>query len=200
MLKTRRSTAVTAGVVAATALAAGGITYASAASGPVAQAPVVQRAEADQAPALGTGTGADPGAGKGNEGTGNVGAFVGGNNFQGKGREGRHEEHNRENREEEGRIQINERSYSGRPGDCITVLLLGGANSLNVRNDTRRTVEVFNGVVCDNGAPITTVGPHSSSFGVIPTLGAASFRVVRENRDNDNDHDNDHGKDHDNDW
>ncbi|MGW7254736.1 hypothetical protein [Streptomyces sp. NPDC054834] len=209
MLKTRRSTAVTAGVVAAAALAAGGLTYASAASGPVAQAPAVQKAEAVQAPALGTGTGADPG-GKGNEGTGNVGGFVGnvgGNNgFQGKGNEGRHEDrhegrHEDRNREEEGRIEINERSYSSHPGNCITVLLLGGATSLNIRNDSNRTVEVFNGVVCDNGAPITTVGPHSSSFGVVPTLGAASFRVVRDNRDHDNDHDrdNDHD-DNDHDW
>ncbi|MEU6550533.1 hypothetical protein ABZ915_09625 [Streptomyces sp. NPDC046915] len=200
MLKTRRSTAVTAGVVAATALVAGGLTYASAASGPVDQAPAVQKAEAMQEPALGTGTGGDPG-GKGNEGNNNVSAFVGnigGNSFQGKGREGRHEERRHE---DEGRIDVNERSYSSRPGDCITVLLLGGANSLNIRNDSRRTVEVFNGVVCDNGAPIATVGPHSSSFGVIPTfpvpglgVGAASFRVVRDN------HDRDHDRDDDNDW
>src|SRR3954447_18469532 len=174
MLKTRRSTAVTAAVAAA--LAAGGITYASAASGPVAQAPVTQKAEAPQAPFLGTGTGGDPG--KGNEGTNNVGGFVGngsgGNGFggnEGRRNEGRgHEDRDHEDRdhEEEGRIQINERSYSSHPGDCITVLLLDAATSLNIRNDSRKTVEVFSGAVCDNGAPIATVGPHSSSFGVTP--------------------------------
>src|SRR3954447_17269137 len=192
MLKTRRSTAVTAAVAAA--LAAGGITYASAASGPVAQAPVTQKAEAPQAPFLGTGTGGDPG--KGNEGTNNVGGFVGngsgGNGFggnEGRRNEGRgHEDRDHEDRdhEEEGRIQINERSYSSHPGDCITVLLLPPTTtSVNIRNDSRKTVEVFNGPVCDNGAPIATVEPHSSSFGVVPTLGVASFRVVREDRDND---------------
>ncbi|MET8943327.1 hypothetical protein ABZX30_07000 [Streptomyces sp. NPDC004542] len=190
MLKTR-STAVTAGIVAATALVAGGITYASAASGPVAEAPAVQRAEAAQAPVLGTGTGADPGAGgKGNEGVANVGGFVGnvggnggGGGYQGKGNEGRHENRDRDH-EDEGRIEINERTYSARPGNCITVLLLGGATSLNIRNESRSTVEVYNGVVCDNGAPLTTVGPHSSSYGVVPATGAfASFRVIRNDRD-----------------
>ncbi|MYV42243.1 hypothetical protein GT030_26090, partial [Streptomyces sp. SID1328] len=58
----------------------------------------------------------------------------------------------------EGRIQINERSYSTHPGDCITVVSGLGAKSLNVRNDTRKAVEVFRGAVCDNGAPIATVG------------------------------------------
>ncbi|WGD38752.1 hypothetical protein [Streptomyces cathayae] len=43
-----------------------------------------------------------------------------------------------------------------------------GSRSLNIRNDSRRTVEVFRGATCDNGAPIATVGPHSSSNGVHP--------------------------------
>ncbi len=52
-------------------------------------------------------------------------------------------------------------------------------------------MEVFRGVVCDNGAPIATVGPHSSSFGVddLHTKGikvkdgiVASFRVVCDER------------------
>ncbi|MFF8942204.1 hypothetical protein ACF1A5_07965 [Streptomyces sp. NPDC014864] len=67
---------------------------------------------------------------------------------------------------EEGRIFINERSYSSHAGDCITVISGLGAKSLNIRNDSRKTVEVFRGAVCDNGAPIATVGPHSSSDGV----------------------------------
>jgi hypothetical protein len=67
---------------------------------------------------------------------------------------------------DEGRIFINERSYSSHAGDCITVISGLGAKSLNIRNDSRKTVEVFRGAVCDNGAPIATVGPHSSSDGV----------------------------------
>ncbi|WEO99753.1 hypothetical protein A6P39_040110 [Streptomyces sp. FXJ1.172] len=61
-----------------------------------------------------------------------------------------------------------------------------GAKTINVRNESHKDVEVFRGAVCDNGAPIATVGPHSSSFGVHPdrTEGihvkdgvVASFRV-----------------------
>jgi hypothetical protein len=63
-----------------------------------------------------------------------------------------------------------------------------GARTLNIRNDSRKTVEVFRGVVCDNGAPVATVGPRSSAEGVRvgPVDGikikdgvVASFRVVR---------------------
>ncbi|WP_225101126.1 hypothetical protein [Streptomyces sp. CoH27] len=164
-----RSTMVTAAVSAAAALATTGITYASAASAPTtpqtapATAPVT--APAATAPFGG-------GSGKGNEGRGN----------EGRGNEGR------EDHEEEGRIFINERSYSTHPGDCITIASGLGAKTVNVRNDSHKTVEVFRGAVCDNGAPIATVGPHSSSFGVraCPPRGIhiedgviASFRVVR---------------------
>jgi hypothetical protein len=67
-----------------------------------------------------------------------------------------------------------------------------GAKTLNIRNESRRTIEVFRGVVCDNGAPIATVGPHSSSDGVKvePTEGlsvehgvAGSFRVVEQHHE-----------------
>ncbi|MER6524316.1 hypothetical protein [Streptomyces sp. NPDC001508] len=110
------------------------------------------------------------GSGKGNEGNE-------GNEGRGKGFE------------EEGLIHINERSYSAHPGGCITVVSGLGAKSLNIRNDTRRTVEVFRGAVCDNGAPIATVGPHSSSDGVNPRSNdgffdeeavVGSFRVVKD--------------------
>ncbi|MFI1073632.1 hypothetical protein [Streptomyces puniciscabiei] len=110
-------------------------------------------------------------------------APLGGEGGQGKGNEGR------EGREGDwGRILINERSYSAHPGDCITVVSGLGARSFNIRNETRKTVEVFRGAVCDNGAPIATVGPHSSSEGVRPCPTddihvkhgvVASFRVVR---------------------
>ncbi|MEU8695992.1 hypothetical protein AB0C67_48345, partial [Streptomyces sp. NPDC048665] len=58
----------------------------------------------------------------------------------------------------------------------------------NVRNDSHKRVEVFRGAVCDNGAPIATVGAHSTSFGVddlhvkdgvhVKDGIVASFRVV----------------------
>ncbi|MER7468221.1 hypothetical protein [Streptomyces sp. NPDC097981] len=143
-----RSTAVTASIAAAAALAAMGITYASAASQPEQPATVVQQAAAAQAPFGGDSGKAN--ASKGDEGKGD----------EGWGDEGR--EHHK------GRIQINERSFSSHPGDCITVVSGLGARTLNIRNETRSTVEVFRGAVCDNGAPIAVVGPHSQSDGVNP--------------------------------
>lgn len=184
-MKTTRSTVVTAAVAAAAALAATGITYASAASAPVAEA---APAAAAAVPLGGSSNNnnSNNNEGKGNEGKGNEG----GNHHR------RHHRHH-----EEGRIQINERSYSAHPGDCITVISGLGARSLNIRNDSRKTVEVFRGAVCDNGAPIATVGPHSSADGVNPrhTEGVrvkegvvGSFRVVRRHDFDDCD-DNDRG-------
>ncbi|MFD8263732.1 hypothetical protein ACFV19_33700, partial [Streptomyces griseoluteus] len=92
----------------------------------------------------------------------------------------------------EGRIEVNERSYSPHAGDCITVVSGLGAKSLNIRNESRKAVELFRGAVCDNGAPIATVGPHSSSYGVHPgrVKGididrgvVGSFRVVKRHHD-----------------
>ncbi|MER5699890.1 hypothetical protein ACFY1B_49470 [Streptomyces mirabilis] len=167
-----RSHAVTAAVAAVAALAATGITYASAASQP---------AQAVHAPFGGSSSGNES---KGNEGRGN----------EGRGNEGRNEGRGNEGREfhEEGRIQINERSYSARPGDCITVVSGLGAKTLNIRNDSRKTVEVFRGAVCDNGAPVATVGPHSQSDGVhvgcvdgihVDDGVVGSFRVIRDRDD-----------------
>ncbi|MGW1805022.1 hypothetical protein [Streptomyces sp. NPDC002078] len=165
-MKLPRSTVVTAGIAAASALAATGITYASAASAPQSTpAPQSIPAAPDTAP-----FGGEAGQGKGNEG---------GNRGRG------HEEWGPE---DWGRIEINERSYSAHPGDCVTVISGLGAKTLNIRNDSRKTVEVFRGVVCDNGAPVATVGPRSSADGVrvghihginIKDGVVASFRVVR---------------------
>ncbi|MER5547297.1 hypothetical protein ACWDBD_48180 [Streptomyces sp. NPDC001118] len=186
-MKLTRTTMVTASVGAATALAVTGITYASAASAPAPQAAPVAVAPA-AAPAAPLG--GDSGQGKSNSNN-NEGQSKGN---EGKGNEGRHEE-----RREEGRILVNERSYSAHPGDCITVVSGLGAKTLNIRNDSHKRVEVFRGAVCDNGAPIATVGPHSTSFGVddLHTKGihvkdgvVASFRVVCDHeRDRDRDHD-----------
>ncbi|MFE2585872.1 hypothetical protein [Streptomyces sp. NPDC059378] len=173
-----RSTVVTAAVSGAAALAATGITYASAASAPVPQqAPAVAAVAPAAVPDGGNGNNnnGNDNNGKGNEGKGNEGGRGGGGG-------GGH-------RYYEGRIEINERSYSAHPGDCITVVSGLGARSLNIRNDTKRTVEVFRGAVCDNGAPIATVGPRSSADGVHPGRTraididhgvVASFRVVRD--------------------
>ncbi|MFJ2577411.1 hypothetical protein [Kitasatospora aureofaciens] len=150
-MKMTRSTAVAA--AAAAALGVTGITYVASASGPAAQAaPVVQQAapvvQQAAAPAL---LPSDGGA-KGNEGR----------EHEGRERRERREHH------EEGRIHINERTYSAHSDGCITVVSGLGARSLNIRNDSHSTVEVFRGAVCDNGAPIATVGPHSTSDGVKP--------------------------------
>ncbi|MFE2103817.1 hypothetical protein ACFW9W_43835, partial [Streptomyces sp. NPDC059468] len=133
----------------------------------------------------GTGVVGGTSAGKGNEGVIGVGGVVGNvGNFGHKNEGNRgHEE------EEEGRIQINERTYSSHPGDCITVVLLD-ATSLNIRNDSRRAIDVFDGPVCDSGAPLATVGPHDDAFGVTPTRKLASFWVIDERR-RDRDHDRD---------
>ncbi|MFJ7146744.1 hypothetical protein ACIQVT_00785 [Streptomyces sp. NPDC100445] len=172
-----RSTVITAAVSAAAALAATGITYASAASAPQ-QAPVTAAPHGGSNGQNNNSKGDEGNNSKGNEGNEDH-ENNGGNGHRG---------------EDEGRIQINERSYSTHPGDCITVVSGLGAKSLNVRNDSRKTVEVFRGAVCDNGAPIATVGPHSSSDGVRPghiegidiDKGVvASFRVIKRHHDED---------------
>ncbi|MEV7203425.1 hypothetical protein [Streptomyces griseoluteus] len=184
-----RSTVIAATVSAAAALAATGITYASA-------APAAAPHEAPAAVAAVTG-----GSGQGGTAKGNAGGNSNNNsNNNSKGNEGKGNEGNdRDDDDNEGgggdykgRIQINERSYSTHPGDCITVVSGLGAKSLNIRNESRKGVEVFRGAVCDNGAPIATVGPHSSSYGVKPGCVegvdvdrgvVASFRVVKRHHD-----------------
>ncbi|MEU0598217.1 hypothetical protein ABZ484_08155 [Streptomyces sp. NPDC006393] len=167
-----RSNAITAAVAAAAALAATGITYAAAAPAPeAAPAAAVQQVPV-QAP-MGGETGNNNNS-KGNEG----------NNDHGDRGGNRHRDY--------GWIHINERSYSAHPSGCVTVVSGLGSNSLNIRNDSKRTVEVFRGVTCDNGAPIATVGPHSESNGVRPGCVkdglkvkdgvVASFRVVERHK------------------
>jgi hypothetical protein len=67
-----------------------------------------------------------------------------------------------------GRIFVNERSYPAFIEGCITAASGLGAHSLNVLNESRRTVQVFRGFNCDGGPPIATVGPRSETFGVVP--------------------------------
>ena len=161
-----RSTIVTAAVAAAAAMAATGITYASAAT----SARVLAAPAAQQAAPVSALEGGD--ASKGIEGKGGGEGRGGG----GKGGEGRGGGRGHEDRgygedrgyHHEGRIHINERTYSDRPGGCVTVVSGLGSTSLNIRNESHRAIEVFRGVTCDNGAPIATVGPWSSSDGVHP--------------------------------
>ncbi|MGW3496834.1 hypothetical protein [Streptomyces sp. NPDC001020] len=148
-----RSTAVTAAIAAAAALAATGITYASAASEPAQAAPVAQQAIAAPASAL---------QGGGESGKG----------YEGKGNEGR--EHEEEGQEHEkrhhfiGKIRVNEREFPAIPDGCVVVVSGLGSKSFNVINDSKKTVEVFSGATCDNGAPIAVVGPWSQADGLRP--------------------------------
>jgi len=173
---TTRNIAMTAAVAAAAALAATGVTYASAAGAPEA-APAVRQAAPAAAPAV-----AGPAA-----------APLGGDSGNSKGNEGQEEGRR------EGRIDINERTYTAHFQGCITVLSGLGSKSFNIRNDSRKTVEFFRGVTCDNGAPIATVGPWSTSNGVkvdhdhgrghggsgvhVRDGVVGSFRVVDDHRD-----------------
>ena len=188
-MKLPRSTAVTAAVVGTAAVLATGITYASAAPDTAPNAAPAVAAAPAPAPA------AAPMGGNGNESKGNEGN-------EGRRNEGRGNERRRHEHREEGRIHINERSFSARQGgDCVVVVSGLGAKSFNIRNDSRKTVEVFRGAVCDNGGPIATVGPHSSSTGVkakrvegikVEDGVVASFRVIKRH-----DFDRDRGGDRD---
>ncbi|MFE6174684.1 hypothetical protein [Streptomyces sp. NPDC056464] len=80
----------------------------------------------------------------------------------------------------DGEIQINERTYSSDPGVCVAVVR-PAFTSFNIANNTRRTLQFFANDNCDAGAPLATVGPGGSSFGVGgPGVGAptSSFRVI----------------------
>ncbi|WP_254406293.1 hypothetical protein [Streptomyces sp. AC627_RSS907] len=184
-----RSSGITAAVAAAAALTATGITYATAAPDSEAVPAVVQ-----QAP-----LGGDPGtSNSGNSSKGNEGSSKGneGNNGKGNG-EGHNQGHNQGGRDHDDRdrgwIQINERSYSAHSSGCVVVASGLGSRSLNIRNDSRKTIEVFSGLTCDNGSPIATVGPHSSANGVTPDCVegvvvkdgvVGSFRVVEHGKGN----------------
>lgn len=86
-----------------------------------------------------------------------------------------------------GRIYVNERTYSAEAGDCIAVIS-SPATSFNVRNETGKTIEFFNGITCDNGAAIEKIGPRDSSSAipgtvvldgaVVPFALVGSFRAI----------------------
>ncbi|MDX3507562.1 hypothetical protein PV755_01250 [Streptomyces caniscabiei] len=188
-MRTRKITVIAASVGVAVA-AATGVTYASSA---LESAPKSASAITDAAPAPrgGNGTGTNTGS---NAATAPADAGAA-DSFNGprKGNEGRGAGRG-ENRRDEGQIQVNERVYGAEPGSCIAVVNVRrgqgqgqgpgqrGAGSFNIRNDSDKTVEFFNGITCDNGAPVATVGPHSSSSAVEGDREGqflvGSFRVV----------------------
>lgn len=172
-MRTRKITVIAASVGVAVA-AATGVTYASSALGSAPESASVTRDAAPVPPPRGgNGTGTNAGS--------NAASDAGGDSWrQSKGGEGRggNGGENRGDQRGEGRhhghIQINERTYSADPGSCITVInapasVTGGAASFSIRNDSHKTVEFFNGAVCDGGGPIAEIGPHSSNHNVKPS-------------------------------
>ncbi|MER5909810.1 hypothetical protein ABT124_04700 [Streptomyces sp. NPDC001982] len=179
-----RTFAVAAAGVGAAVLAATGITYASTAgstpaspsvhrvaapvhraAAPVQRAPQpVQRAAPDTAPSGGGNASGEKDEGRDREGGGNAsGEKDEGRDREGGGRGNGHEE--------QGRIYFNERTYSASAEGCITAASGLGSSSFSIFNDSRKTVEVFRGFTCDNGAPVATVGPHGSTNGVVTRTG-----------------------------
>ncbi|MGX1564680.1 hypothetical protein [Streptomyces sp. NPDC055506] len=87
----------------------------------------------------------------------------------------------------DGRIYVNERTFSAEPGVC-TAVISSPATSFNVRNESNRTVEFFIGITCDNGSAIATIGPRNSSSAipgttvfdgeVVPFALVGSFRAI----------------------
>ncbi|MER5409254.1 hypothetical protein [Streptomyces sp. NPDC002769] len=135
------------------------------------------------------GRGGDNGGGRGGDDGGRDGGGRGDDDEGGRDGGGR-DGGGRGGRGYEGRIDFNERSYSAQSWGCITVVSGLGSRSFNVRNDSRRTVEVFRGATCDNGSPVATVGPWSTTNGVVSHFVhggvkvhdgvVGSFRVVRD--------------------
>ncbi|WP_073948488.1 hypothetical protein [Streptomyces kebangsaanensis] len=166
-----RTFAVAAAGVGAAVLAATGITYAAtsgstpaspsvhqpAASVQRAAQPVQRAAQPDQRAAQ-PDQRAAPAAAPANGGSAN------GEKGEGRDREGGGRGYGHE---KEGRIYFNERVYSASAEGCITAASGLGSNSFNVFNDSRKTIEVFRGFTCDNGAPVATVGPHGATNGVV---------------------------------
>ena len=95
-------------------------------------------------------------------------APVGGRSAGGEKNEGREGGGRDYGHETDGKIYFNERTYSASADGCITAT---GSSSFSVFNDSRRTVEVFRGYTCDNGAPVTTVGPHGDTYGTVTRTG-----------------------------
>ncbi|MFF0060732.1 hypothetical protein ACFYRC_04120 [Streptomyces sp. NPDC005279] len=164
----RRIVVAIAASVGITALAATGVNYASASSSVPKSAPSIQ--DADSSVPLG----------------GDVGQTNFGVEGQANGPTNGQNNHNYRN-DDDGRIQVNERTYSVDTGVC-TAVISSPAMSFNVRSESDRTVEFFRGITCDNGAPIAIIEPRGSSSGVegttvldgavVPFALVGSFRAI----------------------
>ncbi|MEL5960798.1 hypothetical protein AADR41_39635, partial [Streptomyces sp. CLV115] len=130
------------------------------------------------------------GGGRGDEGgdgggRGDEGGDRGGRGDEGGDRGGRGRGHDRKKEE---RIYFNERSYSGFSEGCISAASGLGSTSFSIFNDSRNVVEVYRGFACDGGAPVATVGPYGSTYGVaartvqgsgfLDNAVVGSFRVI----------------------
>ncbi|MFD9116702.1 hypothetical protein ACFU6M_21850 [Streptomyces bottropensis] len=190
-MRTRKVTVIAASVGVAVA-AATGVTYASSALESAPKTTSLVQDAAPVAPRGGNGTGTEAGSNASSD-PGGKENWGGKESWGGKKGEGRGESRGegRGDNREEGRIYINERSYSADPGSCIAVVNVNSlivpplnSTSFNIRNESDRTVEFYNGVTCDNGAPVATVGPRSSSHSVagqqqLQNLAiVGSFRVI----------------------
>ncbi|WP_237407317.1 hypothetical protein [Streptomyces sp. M2CJ-2] len=153
-----RTFAVAAAGVGAAVLAATGITYASTSGSAPASLSVHQAAASAQRVAKPVQRAAPAAA------PANGGSASGEKKDEGRDREGGGRGYGHK---EEGKIYFNERVYSASAEGCVTAASGLGSSSFNVFNDSRRTVEVFRGLTCDNGAPVATVGPHGATNGVV---------------------------------
>ncbi|MFF1684748.1 MULTISPECIES: hypothetical protein [unclassified Streptomyces] len=193
-----RTFVVSAAMFGAAALAATGVTYAaqseSTQAAPAAKqavppakqaAPPAQQAAppakqaappakqaAPEAAPVGNGSG-DEGRGHEDEGRGDEGR---GHEDRDRGDDGRG--HGGRDRgyggEREGRIHFNERTFSAAMEGCIPAASGLGSTSFSIDNDSDKTVEVYRGFNCDNGSPVATVGPYSSTYGVATRTGQGS--------------------------
>lgn len=153
----KRIVVAIAASVGITAMAATGVNYASASSSVPKSAPSVPHA--DSSVPLGGGDGQNNGQ----------------NNFGGDGQTNRGYRN-----DENGRIQVNERTYAVETGVC-TAVISSPAMSFNVRSESDRTVEFFNGITCDAGGPIAIIEPRGSSSAINGTTvfdGVGAFALV----------------------
>ncbi len=176
-MPTTRTFAVAAAGVGTAVLAATGITYASTTGSPQA-APSVRRAAAP-VPATAPVRRAAPAVAP------PAGGSASGEKGEDRDRENGGRGHGDRDR---GRVYFNERSFSAVVDGCVVAASGLGSSSFSVFNDSRKTIEVFRGFTCDNGAPVATVGPYGSTHGVVTrtfhggVLGddgvVGSFRVI----------------------
>jgi hypothetical protein len=101
------------------------------------------------------------------------GSDRGGRDDEGGDRGGRDRGYDRKREE---KIYFNEREYPAYPGGCVSAASGLGSTSFSIYNDSRHAVEVFRGFACDGGAPVATVGPYGSTYGVVtPNVQGGGF-------------------------